>query len=526
MTARPLHLTNARIWTADPDRPSASTLTIVGERITALDAAAPDDAEIIDLGGRTVTPGLIDPHVHLLMGGQSLSELDLSSVRSRAAFEEAIARRHAQLPPDEWLIARGWNSENWPTNEDPTQAWLRHAGDRPVVCVRMDHHASLVNAAVMEHCAAAGADFSREPPGGRIMRDAHGQPTGLLVEAAAWQLVNPHLPQPTPAQRLRDLRAAEAHLLSLGITSVGTMEYGRDVESTILPHRDELRVRLFIMLLDRDWPLDFSFGHSVINDHRLAIIGYKSFIDGTLGSRTARLLNDYADDPGNRGLLLELAAAGDLNEWASAVAAQGFQPVMHAIGDEAARLALEAIEPLDPAIRARIEHAQQLDPADIPRFHRRIASMQPLHRADDARYAARRVGDDRLIGTFAFRRLKEAGAIIAFGSDWPIVTCDPMPGMRAAITGLTLDDEPFAVDQCLTVAETLRAYTADAAYACRAEDRIGMLREGYCADVVAFDRDPFTINWRCETPRIVLTITGGRIAHRLLHNAAAPTAFA
>lgn len=519
-----LHLTNARIWTADDARPWASSLTIRGRRVEAIDQPVPPGAEIIDLGGRVVTPGLIDAHVHMLLGGHALRELDLSRVRSRDAFEEAIARRHAELADGEWLIARGWHSENWPSHEEPDKSWLRAAGDRPVVCHRMDHHASLVNDAALAWCERYGADFSRTPAGGRISRDAQGEPTGLLVEAAAWQLLNPHLPQPTLEQQRDALRTAEDHLLSLGVTSVGSMEYGAEVADVFEPVRDALRVRVFIMLLDRDWPLDFTYGESFENDDHLAVVGYKSFIDGTLGSRTARLLADYDDDPGNRGLLLELAEQGVLNAWAREVADRGFQPVMHAIGDEAARRALDAIEHLDPSHRARIEHAQQLALDDLPRFAQRIASMQPLHRADDARYAERRLGRNRLNGTFVFRSLKQAGATLAFGSDWPIVTCDPIPGMRAAITGLTLDDEPFAPEQCLSVEETLRAYTVDAAYACRADDRVGTLREGMFADLVAFDRDPFSADWPRESPRIVLTIADGRIHLNRLRLAAAPTA--
>jgi predicted amidohydrolase YtcJ len=226
------------------------------------------------------------------------------------------------------------------------------------------------------------------------------------------------------------------------------------------------------------------------------------------------MLADYSDDPGNRGLLLELAADGHLHEWIQLVAENGLSPSMHAIGDEAARTALAAIESLSPearrSVRPRIEHAQQIDPADIPRFAGVIASMQPLHKADDARYLARRVGAQRTRGSFAFRCLLDAGAILAFGSDWPVVSLDPMLGMRAAITGLTLDGQPFGVDQNLAVEESLRAYTRDAAY-CLHMDDAGVLREGMRGDCVMFDVDPFTADWVNRPPRVVMTIARGKV---------------
>ncbi len=265
--------------------------------------------------------------------------------------------------------------------------------------------------------------------------------------------------------------------------------------------------------------MSFDYGREFPNDDRLAVIGYKAFIDGTLGSRTARMLKDYSDDPGNRGLLVELAAAGHLNEWAGAVAGAGLSPSMHAIGDGAARLALDAIEAIDDPMqrllpggnRPRVEHAQQIDTADFVRFRGVIASMQPLHKADDGRYVERRVGPARTGGTFAFRELLNAGAILAFGSDWPVVSPDPMLGMRAAITGLTLDNTAFGVDQNLTVEEALRAYTRDVAYCLQLDELTGVLREGMLADLVLFDVDPFAADWVNHPPRVIMTVVGGEV---------------
>jgi predicted amidohydrolase YtcJ len=513
MSQGSLAIENARIWTGDSDRPWATTLRSEGGRITAIDGERDKSTEVIDARGCVVVPGLIDAHMHLLMGGESLADLDLSCVTSRAEFERAIAARSRALPPEAWLVARGWQSENFTTRQLPDKSWLTAAGDRPVVCHRMDLHAALVNDAVLALCRRHH-DLGSDPPGGRIVRDARtGEPTGLMVEAAAWTMVNPLIPGPTIDQRQNALRLAMRHANSFGLTTVGSMEYRRQVEEVFMPLRDGLTVRCCVTLLDRDWPMDFTFGTTFPSHDRLAVIGYKAFADGTLGSRTARMLQAYSDDAGNRGLLVELAERGVLREWAEAVASRGLSPSIHAIGDEAARLALDAIEHLDPAVRPRLEHVQQLAASDIARFRGgRIASMQPLHKADDGRYVERRVGRERLNGTFAFRSLLDAGATLAFGSDWPVVSCDPVAGMRAAITGVTRDGAILLPEQNLTVEQALAAYTRGAAYGLRL-DHAGVLRPGALGDMVIFDRDPFEAEWVADPPRVVTTIVGGIVMY-------------
>jgi predicted amidohydrolase YtcJ len=510
-----LHIRNARIWTGDRNRPWASSLSVDAGRIAAIDTEADGHAAVvIDAEGRTAVPGLIDAHVHLLEGGEALGELDLSQVRSRRQFEAAIETRHRELPPGRWLIARGWSSENWPGHALPDKRWLAAAGGaaaaggRPVVCHRMDLHAVLVNEPVLAMC-----DTSVDPVGGRIERDpASGEPTGLMVEAAAWKLVYPVVPRADAAGRQAALLAAQEHLHRFGVTAVGAMEYARTVREAIEPLRERLSLRCRVILLDRGWPMDFSFGRGFAGDDRLAVVGYKTYIDGTFGSRTARMLADYADDPGYRGMFLELAAEGRLHEWARAVAAAGFMPVMHAIGDEAVRLALDAVKEVDPGARPRIEHVQQVDGADVARFRDVIASMQPLHKADDCRYARRRLGAGRLAGTYAFRSLLESGAVLAFGSDWPVASCDPLPGVRTAATGLTFDGEVFGADQCLTVEQALVAYTSGSARALRLDEG-GVIRPGGLGDVVLLDRDPFEADWVDRPPNVVVTVAGGEVVY-------------
>lgn len=512
-----LSITNARIWTGDADRPWARAMHMERGRVAEIgdDATIQQESSncpVIDAGGAFITPGLIDSHVHLLMGGEFLSRLDLSGVTSREEFEQCIAARHAELPPDAWLLAYGWSSENW-SGEAPTRAWLRAAGSRPVVCYRMDLHAALVNEPVLRMC-----ELSHEPEGGRIVRDASGEPTGVMIEAAAWNLINPLVPRPGAAAAREHLQLAQMHMHGLGVTAAGSMEYGRQVEDVFHPMRDALTLRCAITLLDRRWPLDLSWATPAVEkpwalaDDHLRIIGCKAFIDGTLGSRTAYMLDAYADDPADCGLLVELAKDGYLHAWTRRVAQSGLSPSMHAIGDAAVRLALDAVEHVDWSVRPRIEHAQTIHPDDVPRFNGLFASMQPLHKADDGRYAAKRLGEDRMGRFFPFRRLLDAGAILAFGSDWPVVSADPLRGMQAAVTGLTLDGTPCGTDQNLTVDEALRAYTVDAAR-CLRLDHAGVLKPGAFGDCVIYDRDPFTVDWRNDRPRITHTIIGGRVVY-------------
>ena len=504
-----VRLTGARFWTADPMNPWASSVDIADGRITAVDAPPRADVPTITLPATAVvTPGLIDAHIHLSLGGQTLAQLDLSAVHSRAEFEVRIADAARALPPGRWLRAFGWNESHW-GGERPTRAWLQGAGNTPCVAYRMDQHACVVNDAVL---ALIGNEPC--PAGGEIVRDSTGAATGLLLEQAAWQLVNPRVPTPPVEDRRAALLAAFRHCNTFGITTVGSMEYESDLRETHEYLRTHARaactVRVIATILDRTWPVDFAWGRAFAHDELLTIVGWKSFIDGTLGSRTARMLLPYSDDVHNRGMLVEFAAhhPDRLRAWARTVIAHGFSPSVHAIGDEALRIALDAIAPEDHARVARFEHCQTMDDAELARMHGRMASMQPLHKADDARGAPVRLGKDRMHTFFRFRDLLTAGARLAFGSDWPIVSCDPRLGIRAAVTGLSLDGTPCRTDQNLTVEECLRAYTSGAADALRAP-ALGRIAPGCHADLCIFAEDPFACHWADSLPHIMATIAAG-----------------
>jgi len=424
----------------------------------------------------------VDCHVHLLLGGLTLSQLDLSRVNDRESFERAIAERHAALPQGAWLQAHGWDHERW-GGRLPDRLWLREAPDRPVVAYRMDQHACLVNDTVL-----GMIDLEACPPGGMVVRNAGGEPTGMLLEQAAWRLVNPIVPAPSVEEKQAALRAACAHAAALGISAVCSMEYFDDVERVYEPLRAELPIRVAITLLDRGDEFDVALARRITGDDRLWINGFKAFADGTLGSRTARMLEPYADDLGNRGMLVENAADGTLREWARAVIDAGLSPSIHAIGDEALRVALDAIEPIDAARVTRFEHCQTIHPDDVPRLRGRLVSMQPHHRTFDRAPAHARLGPSRMNRFFPFRALIEHGAVLGFGSDWPIVDIDPRQGMieaqRGADAAMALADAdgnpasagsprtPCAVgDDRLTEREAIDGYTRTAWRFLRAHER-------------------------------------------------------
>jgi predicted amidohydrolase YtcJ len=496
-------------------------IAYVGSDAGALALRGPA-TQVIDLSGRAVTPGLIDAHSHLAGLGEALEEVDLIGA---ASYDEVIRRvREAagRLPAGAWLRGRGWDQNRWPDRSFPThQALSRAVPDHPVWLTRVDGHAALLNARAM---AALGIDAAvRDPVGGRLLRDAAGQPTGVLVDRAMGLA---KLPAPTAADRQRRLAAAARHCVEVGLTTVTDMGIGAaDYDAYAeLRRGGRLPLRAALFLTDDDALLErwFARGPELDPAARVTVRGVKMYADGALGSRGAALLEPYSDDPGNLGLLV---TAGDhLEAVARQAAAHGFQVAIHAIGDRGGLVALDAMEHAlggpRPELRFRLEHAQVLRLQDIARLARLgiVASMQPTHATSDMPWARNRLGERRLEGAYAWRKVLAAGGRLALGSDFPVESADPRLGLYAAITRQDLAGQPpggWLPGERLSREEALRGFTLDAAWSLFLEPEIGSLEVGKRADLVVFARDPMTVPV-AGIPRaaVDLTLVEGQVVYR------------
>lgn len=454
----------------------------------------------LDARGQTAIPGLIDAHGHVMGLGFNALQLDLSETRSLAEAQDMLRRWAAEHPNQRWIVGRGWNQERWGLGRFPTAADLDAAvADRPVWLERIDGHAGLANGAAL---ALSGVTARTQVPVGGRIEVAGDRPTGLFIDAAMPLLA--HI-VPPPQARERDAAFAAAQLILLRNGITATADMGTSVEdwSTIRRSGDagNLRVRIMSYAAGID-PMVTIAGASPtpwLYDGRLRMVGVKLYADGALGSRGAFLKADYADMPGQRGLrFLEDAQIRNLM---SRAAMDGFQVAIHAIGDGANAQALDAIEEVSDTYKGdrrwRIEHAQIVDPADIPRFGRNgiVASMQPVHETSDWLMAQARLGPNRLGGAYAWRAMLDAGSRLAFGSDYPVENPNPFYGIAAAISRETPEGQPpggWLPGQKVTLAEALAAFTTGAAYAGFAEDRLGSLEPGHMADFLLIDRDIMT----------------------------------
>ncbi len=528
-----LILLNGKIWTGSEAQPLAEGIACAGNRIAAVGTSeairkwAGPKTQVIDLAGKLVVPGFNDAHVHFYTGGAHLAGAQLRDARSAAEFRDRIGAHAAKLPKGRWITGGDWDHENWSPANLPVRQWIDAAtADHPVFVNRLDGHMALANSAALK--LAGITRESKDPPGGVIVRDANGEPTGILKDAAM-DAVYRVLPAPGPAEIEAALRSAMRYAATNGVTSVQDMSATPEVLAAYqrLLARGELSVRVYGHQPLAGWSKLASVGiGAAFGNEKLKIGGLKGFSDGSLGSSTALLFEPYLDAPGTSGIAAdEMIPESKLRDNIIGADRAGLQIAIHAIGDKANHIVLgmyaQAARENGPRDRRfRIEHAQHLRRDDIAEFSRGrvIASMQPVHLIDDGRWAGKRVGPEVVKGTYAFRALLDAGAVLAFGSDWYVAPMQPLLGIYAAVTRRTTDGKNpggWVPEQKISVAEALRASTLGPAYASYDENVKGTIEPGRLADLAVLSDDILTIApERIEKTSVALTIFDGQVIFR------------
>ena len=496
---------------------SGDTIREVGPAET-LRAAHPS-ARVVDATNATILPGLTDAHGHLYGLGVALETVNLVGTTS---YDEVIARvkqRAATAAPGEWITGRGWDQNDWPVKEFPTAAALDAAtGDRPVVLERIDGHATLANSAAMRAAGVTAA--TRDPDGGRIVRDAAGNPTGVFIDAAS-AVIDRAVPAVSAAQRKARVLAAARAIAASGLTEMHDAGIDAATIAAVRELIDEKRfpIRVYAMLGDNDALLRQWFVNGPLLGYggRLTVRAVKLYADGALGSRGAALLEPYSDDPGNSGLLV--SRPEHLQDVARRGRAAGFQINTHAIGDRGVREAINAYANAGVTAkdRFRIEHLQVISLDDVPRLasHGIIASMQPTHATSDMYWAEARVGPERIRGAYAWRTILDAGGRLALGSDFPVEDVNPFFGIYAAVTRQDQKQWPeggWRPSERLTLAEAIRGFTSDAAFAAFEEKSRGTIEPGKLADLTIVDGDLFAMpHADLYRAKVRYTIVGGEI---------------
>lgn len=528
-----LVLVNGRVWTGNPKQPEAEAVACLGSRIVAVGTSAEVSrwagarTQVIDLKGKRVTPGFNDAHVHFYTGGSQLAGVQLRDARSEKEFADRIARFAAKTPKGRWITGGNWDHENWTPSRLPTRQLIDAATpDHPVFVNRLDGHMALANSLALK--MAGITRETKDPPGGEIVRDERGEPTGILKDAAMG-VVRRVIPGPSPAELEEALKAAMRYAAQNGVTSVQDMSASPDILAAYqrLLRRGELTVRVYAHQPLPSWERLARIGvRAAFGDEKLKIGGLKGFADGSLGSTTALFFEPYRDNPKTAGLPAdEMIPESKMQANITGADRAGLQVAVHAIGDKANYLILEMFEAAAKKNgardrRFRIEHAQHLRMQDIPKFAALgvVASMQPYHAIDDGRWAWKRVGPEVLRGTYAFRSLLDAGVHLAFGSDWYVAPMEPLMGIYAAVTRRTLDGKNpggWIPEQKITVAEAVRAFTWGSAFASFEEHIKGTIEPGKLADLVVLSEDIFTIApERIEQVKVSMTVFDGKVVFR------------
>ena len=527
-------IVNGKVHTVDAARPEAQALAISEGEIRAVGTDAEirswigPDTKVLDAHGASVLPGFNDAHVHFVDGSTLLSNVRLFDAVTREEFTRRVAERARTLKKGDWLLGGGWDHEKFPGATMPTREWIDAVTpDNPVWLDRYDGHMGLANSAALK---LAGVDRNTaDPPGGEIMRDAAGNPTGALKDAAA-DLVERMIPAPSEEQLAVAIRAGLAEARRVGLTSFQDISHAEEMRVyQKLARAGELTARVYGITPITQYQapvgagITAGFGNDWIRTGAL-----KGFADGSLGSTTALFFEPYNDAPGKYGLFnAMMLPEGHMLAMAQPADAAGLQIAIHAIGDRAIHEVLSIYSEIlkrngpGPARgrRWRIEHVQHLRPSDYDSFARLgvIASMQPYHAIDDGRWAEKRIGHERAKSSYAWRSLLDHHARLAFGTDWPVAPLNPLLGLYAAVTRATLDGKNpggWIPEQKITLGEAIEAYTLGSAYAEFTEARKGSLTPGKLADVIVLDADLFAIApEQIKDAKVRTTIVGGKVVY-------------
>lgn len=518
---------NGLVWTGSPGPEHETSLGTIGNRIAAVgrdevQAATGPATRIVDLDGAFVVPGFIDNHTHFLHGSLGLSRVDLLQATTPREFASTIADAAQDITDGQWLQGGNWDEQRW-GGELPDRSWIDDVTpDTPVAVTRTDLHMMLVNSLALR---LAGIDRGTpNPPGGVILRDASGEPTGIIKDEAK-ALILRAIPEPTDIALDRAMQAGIDHALSLGVTQVHVKAINWDAHGSLrrLRAKAETGVRFYSYVPLGDWErLAGVIEADGRGDDWVRWGGLKGLIDGSLGSRTALFYEPYIDDPGNRGITV--ADPDDLRYWISAADRRGLQVAMHAIGDEANDRLLDlyssVIRENGPRDRRfLVEHAQHVRPESVARFAELgiVPSMQPYHAIDDGRWAVKRIGPGRLDGTYAFRSMLDTDARLSFGSDWPVAPISPLAGVAAAVLRRTTDGanpNGWLPEQKISVNEALTAYTITNAYAGFQENRLGRLAPGFLADFVVLGADLVAVDpSKISSVPVLRTVVDGRVRY-------------
>jgi predicted amidohydrolase YtcJ len=515
------------VWTGNPAQPWAEAVAARGDTIVAVGSSADvarsvgEGAQVVDVRGAMVVPGFSDTHVHFVPAGFRLSSVKLRDAKTPEEFIARVKAYAATVEPGTWIIGGDWDHKLW-GGELPRRDWIDSVTpDNPVWVHRLDGHMGFANSLAMR--LAGVTRETGDVEGGTVVRDAAGAPTGIFKDNAE-ALINDSVPAPPPELEDRALDTAMKYVAARGVTSVQNMGSWSDLELFERAKKEgRLITRLYAVVPLSTWErlrdTVVARGHG---DDWVRIGGLKGFVDGSLGSHTAAMLEPFTDAPGDTGLLVNTPE--DLYTWTSGADKSGLQVMVHAIGDRAIRLQLDIYERVEREDgprdrRFRIEHAQHPAESDIPRFAKLdvVASMQPYHAIDDGRWADAVIGKERAKRTYAFRTLLDAGTRLAFGSDWFVAPPTPLEGIYAAVTRRTIDGKNpggWVPEQKITVEEALRAYTSGAAYASFEEDRKGTLERGKLADFAIIDRDITRIPpEEIRDAKVLLTVVGGKVVY-------------